>query len=151
MALGPAEDIVLLPIVNRAELEELRLEDVTLLSEVAVEEVSEVLEDPVPVGPVEYVVLFPMAKRAELEELRLNDRVLLLEAVELVRVLFIMLTGAEIEEIMVGDVDMLADPVGPAEVVELPMGKGTLLLVSFAAAVEDALMLDPEVVVPLLV
>jgi hypothetical protein len=70
---GPAEDTVLLPILNRTELEELALEDAILLSEVVVDEISTALEDPVPVGPADNVVLLPMAKTAELEELGLED------------------------------------------------------------------------------
>jgi hypothetical protein len=70
---GSAEDTVLLPILNRTELEELALEDATLLSEVVVDEISIALEDLVPVGPADSVVLLPMAKTAELEELGLQD------------------------------------------------------------------------------
>jgi hypothetical protein len=148
---GSAEDTVLLPILNRTELEELALEDATLLSEVVVDEISIALEDLVPVGPADSVVLLPMAKTAELEELGLQDWVLLLEAIDPVKVLFVTPTDTELEEVIVGEVNMFPDPVGPVEVVELPMGKGILLLVPTAPEVEDTLTLDTEVVVPLLV
>jgi hypothetical protein len=77
--------------------------------------------------------------------------VLLLEATDPVKVLFVTPTDTELEEVIVGEVNMFPDPVGPVEVVELPMGKGILLLVPTAPEVEDALTLDPEVVVPSLV
>jgi hypothetical protein len=77
--------------------------------------------------------------------------VLLLEATEPVKVPLVTPTDTELEEVMVGEVDMFPDPVGPVEVVELPMGKGILLLVPTAPEVEDTLTLDPEVVVLLLV
>jgi hypothetical protein len=77
--------------------------------------------------------------------------VLLLEAIDPVKVLFVTPTDTELEEVIVGEVNMFPDPVGPVEVVELPMGKGILLLVPTAPEVEDTLTLDTEVVVPLLV
>jgi hypothetical protein len=77
--------------------------------------------------------------------------VLLLEAIDPVKVLFVTPTDTELEEVIVGEVNLFPDPVGPVEVVELPMGKGILLLVPTAPEVEDTLTLDTEVVVPLLV
>lgn len=76
---------------------------------------------------------------------------LLLEAIDPVKVLFVTPTDTELEEVIVGEVNLFPDPVGPVEVVELPMGKGILLLVPTAPEVEDTLTLDTEVVVPLLV
>jgi hypothetical protein len=133
---GPAEEVVLLLMVKRAELDGLRLEDAVLLSEVVVEDASETLEDSVPVGPAEVVVLFPIANRAELEELRLEEMVMVLLAI----------LGTELEELKVEEVDMAGDAVGPAGEVVLPIGNGTVLPVPTAPAVEDALMLDPEAV-----
>jgi hypothetical protein len=86
-----------------------------------------------------------------LEELGLQDWVLLLEAIDPVKVLLVTPTDTELEEVIVGEVNLFPDPVGPVEVVELPMGKGILLLVPTAPEVEDTLTLDTEVVVPLLV
>jgi hypothetical protein len=143
---GPAEDTVLLPIVNRAELEELRLEEATWLSEVVVVENSKVLVDPVPVGPTEDVVLFPMVKRAELEDIELE------EAVELIVVMFVMLTAAELEEleeVKVVEADIPADAVGPVEEVVLLTGKGILLLVPMAPTVDDTPTLDPDAILSL--
>jgi hypothetical protein len=76
---------------------------------------------------------------------------LLLEAIDPVKVLLVTPTDTELEEVIVGEVNLFPDPVGPVEVVELPMGKGILLLVPTAPEVEDTLTLDTEVVVPLLV
>jgi hypothetical protein len=131
---GLAEEVVLLPMVKRAELEELGLEDAVLLSEVVVEEASETLEDPVPVGPARVVVLFPIANRAELEELRLEGMVMVL----------LTILGTELEELKVEEVDMAGDAVGPAEEVALLIGKGMLLLVPIVPPVEDAVTPDPE-------